>query len=246
MEIKKRIEELTNDLLRYQEAYYVQGKSLISDSEYDGLFDELARLEREHPEYASPNSPTVRVGSDLTSDFPEVKHTIPVLSLDKAYSVEEVLAFMAKCEEKGKENLSFVRMGDSADSFHNLCTSCTDQTGKTYDLTCMDIKGNIFKETGAGKMLDTKLFFSDFYLWFREQVVDLTSNHSFDQICIGNSIYIVSSDILGITEYGNSGSQTVHIFKSVRNKDNGNALFFQLVYDPAVAFWLAICTKAVF
>ncbi len=108
MEIKKRIEELTNDLLRYQEAYYVQGKSLISDSEYDGLFDELARLEREHPEYASPNSPTVRVGSDLTSDFPEVKHTIPVLSLDKAYSVEEVLAFMAKCEEKGKENLSFV------------------------------------------------------------------------------------------------------------------------------------------
>ena len=108
MEIKKRIEELTNDLLRYQEAYYVQGKSLISDSEYDGLFDELARLEREHPEYASPNSPTVRVGSDLTSDFPEVKHTIPVLSLDKAYSVEEVLAFMTKCEEKGKENLSFV------------------------------------------------------------------------------------------------------------------------------------------
>ena len=108
MDIKKRIEELTNDLLRYQEAYYVQGKSLISDSEYDGLFDELARLEREHPEYASLNSPTVRVGSDLTSDFPEVKHTIPVLSLDKAYSVEEVLSFMTKCEEKGKENLSFV------------------------------------------------------------------------------------------------------------------------------------------
>ena len=66
MEIKKRIEELTNDLLRYQEAYYVQGKSLISDSEYDGLFDELARLEREHHEYASPNSPTVSVGRDLT------------------------------------------------------------------------------------------------------------------------------------------------------------------------------------
>ena len=102
------MESLAAELLRYQEAYYVQGKSLISDVEYDGLFDELSRLEREHPEFADPNSPTQRVGSDLTSDFPEVKHTIPVLSLDKAYSVEEVLSFMSRCEEKGKEHLSFV------------------------------------------------------------------------------------------------------------------------------------------
>ena len=102
------MEGLAEDLQRYQEAYYVQGKSLISDVEYDGLFDELVKLEKEYPEYADPNSPTQRVGSDLTSDFPEVKHTIPVLSLDKAYSVEEVLSFMSKCEEKGKEHLSFV------------------------------------------------------------------------------------------------------------------------------------------
>ncbi len=102
------MENLAAEILRYQEAYYVQGKSLISDVEYDGLFDELVKLEKEYPEYADPNSPTQRVGSDLTSDFPEVKHTIPVLSLDKAYSVEEVLSFMSKCEEKGKENLSFV------------------------------------------------------------------------------------------------------------------------------------------
>ena len=108
MDIKARMQELTNELLRYQEAYYVEGKSLVSDLEYDGLFDELSKLEKEHPEYASSSSPTQRVGSDLTSDFPEVKHTIPVLSLDKAYSVEEVLSFMGKCEEKGKEKLSFV------------------------------------------------------------------------------------------------------------------------------------------
>ena len=108
MDIKARMQELTNELLRYQEAYYVEGKSLVSDLEYDGLFDELSKLEKEHPEYASSSSPTQRVGSDLTSDFPEVKHTIPVLSLDKAYSVEEVFSFMGKCEEKGKEKLSFV------------------------------------------------------------------------------------------------------------------------------------------
>ncbi|MGN0907497.1 MAG: NAD-dependent DNA ligase LigA [Bullifex sp.] len=108
MDIRAKMEGLAEELLRYQETYYVQGKSLISDVEYDGLFDELVKLEKEYPEYADPNSPTQRVGSDLTSDFPEVKHTIPVLSLDKAYSVEEVLSFMSKCEEKGKEHLSFV------------------------------------------------------------------------------------------------------------------------------------------
>ena len=45
-----------------------------------------------------------------------------------------------------------------------------------------------------------------------------------DQICIGNSVYIIGSDILGITEYRNSGSQTVHILKTMRNKNNGNSL----------------------
>ena len=49
MDIKARMQELTNELLRYQEAYYVEGKSLVSDLEYDGLFDELSKLEKEHP-----------------------------------------------------------------------------------------------------------------------------------------------------------------------------------------------------
>ena len=108
MDIKNRIENLSAELLKLQKAYYVDGKPLASDSEYDALFDELVRLENEHPEYALPDSPTKRVGSDLTSDFPEVEHTIPVLSLDKAYSVEAVLDWMKKSEEKGHEELSFV------------------------------------------------------------------------------------------------------------------------------------------
>ena len=87
MELKERVAELSDLLRRYQKAYYVASRPLVSDLEYDKLFDELVRIENEHPELKSPDSPTARVGSDLTSDFPEVEHTIPVLSLDKAFKV---------------------------------------------------------------------------------------------------------------------------------------------------------------
>ena len=93
MDIREEMESLTERLRVYQDTYYKEGVSLVPDSEYDRLTDRLMELEKEHPEYASPSSPTRRVGSDLTSDFPEVEHTIPVLSLDKAYSRDEVLSF---------------------------------------------------------------------------------------------------------------------------------------------------------
>ncbi len=108
MSIKEKIDILSQKLLAYQKAYYVDGISLVSDTEYDGLFDELVKLESENPEYAYPDSPTKRVGSDLSSDFPEVKHTIPVLSLDKAYTKEEILYFFEKSIAKEGEKLSFV------------------------------------------------------------------------------------------------------------------------------------------
>jgi DNA ligase, NAD-dependent len=108
MQIKQEIESLREKLLQYQKAYYVDGASPVSDSEYDLLFDRLSALEKEYPEYDSPDSPTKRVGSDLSSDFPEVEHTIPVLSLDKAYSADAVLSFMDKSEKKAEGDLSFV------------------------------------------------------------------------------------------------------------------------------------------
>jgi len=103
-----RAQELRNLLLEYQRAYYVDGRPLVSDLEYDRLFDELLALEKEHPSLRTPDSPTQRVGSDLTSDFPEVEHTIPVLSLDKAYSDGEILNWISKTMKNTGENLSFV------------------------------------------------------------------------------------------------------------------------------------------
>lgn len=107
MDAKTEIEQLTRDLVRYQDAYYKEGKPLVSDLEYDKAWDRLLLLERENPELALPDSPTKRVGSDLTNDFPEFEHSIPVLSLDKAYSKEEVLSFFSKSIQKDGDGLSF-------------------------------------------------------------------------------------------------------------------------------------------
>lgn len=106
--LTQEVATLSEQLRTYQHAYYVDGRPLVSDLEYDHLFDRLVEIETEHPELKYPDSPTQRVGSDLTSDFPEVQHTIPVLSLDKAYSAEAVLNWISKSEEKGEQELSFV------------------------------------------------------------------------------------------------------------------------------------------
>ncbi len=107
MDIKEEIRELTDKLRIYQDTYYKEGVSLVSDQEYDRLFDKLKKLEEDYPELAELDSPTRRVGSDLTNDFPEVRHSIPVLSLDKAYSKEEVLSFFNKSIDKEGGALSF-------------------------------------------------------------------------------------------------------------------------------------------
>ena len=108
MDYQSRAKELHKLLTEYQKAYYVDGRPIVSDLEYDRLFDELSRIEEEHPETRTPDSPTQRVGSDLSSDFPEVEHTIPVLSLDKAYSDTEILSWISKTTKNTGEDPSFV------------------------------------------------------------------------------------------------------------------------------------------
>ncbi len=105
---EKMVAELTGKLLEYHKAYYIDGMPEVSDREYDRLFDELQRLESAYPDFRLPDSPTHRVGSDLSSDLPEAEHHIPVLSLDKAYTVEAVLDWMRKTAAKVPDSsLSF-------------------------------------------------------------------------------------------------------------------------------------------
>ncbi|MCQ2604008.1 MAG: NAD-dependent DNA ligase LigA [Spirochaetia bacterium] len=94
----ERIAELSALLRKYQYEYYVQSRPSVSDAEYDRVFDELQELERQYPELMLKDSPTQRVGSDLETDFAEVVHDIPVLSLDKTHSEEELLNWVLKTQ----------------------------------------------------------------------------------------------------------------------------------------------------
>ena len=81
-------------LLRFHEwKYYVKDDPIISDYEYDMLFKTLERLEAAHPELITPDSPTQRVGSDLSSDFPTVTHLSPMLSLENSYNADDLQDF---------------------------------------------------------------------------------------------------------------------------------------------------------
>ena len=89
----KRIEELRKLLQEHDYRYYVLAQPAISDEKYDRLMEELIRLEREHPELVTPDSPTQRVGGEPTKEFPTVSHAVPMLSLSNTYNEEEVRDF---------------------------------------------------------------------------------------------------------------------------------------------------------
>lgn len=88
--IEQQIMELRDELNRHNHKYYVENAPEISDREFDEMMKRLEALEREHPEYADPLSPTRRVGSDITKGFEQAAHIYPMLSLGNTYSVEEV------------------------------------------------------------------------------------------------------------------------------------------------------------
>lgn len=90
---EKRINELRELLEKHNYNYYVLSRPDISDFEFDSLMKELQTLEGDYPEYADPNSPTQRVGSDLSKEFEQVVHRYPMLSLGNTYSEGEVRDF---------------------------------------------------------------------------------------------------------------------------------------------------------
>ena len=98
--VKERIESLRRTLEQHNYQYYVENNPTISDYEFDLMMRELQDLEAAHPEYDDPNSPTRRVGSDLTSEFRTVKHRFPMLSLGNTYSLDELREFIDRIERE--------------------------------------------------------------------------------------------------------------------------------------------------
>ena len=92
----ERIIELRELLHKYNNLYYVQNAPVISDIEFDQLMHELIDLEEKHPELYDPNSPTQRVGSDISKGFEQAEHRYPMLSLDNTYNEQEVRDFFQR------------------------------------------------------------------------------------------------------------------------------------------------------
>ena len=101
---KERIDWLRAELHRHNYNYYVMNAPEITDKEFDDLMHELQDLEKEHPEYADENSPTMRVGSDLNKNFTQVAHKYPMLSLGNTYSESEVTDFYERVKKALNED----------------------------------------------------------------------------------------------------------------------------------------------
>lgn len=91
--------KLCEKIREHDRLYYLENSPKISDREYDQLFKELETIEKEHPDWIFPGSPTQRVGEALVGGFPVAKHSVPMLSLANSYSDEEVLDFIKRMEK---------------------------------------------------------------------------------------------------------------------------------------------------
>jgi DNA ligase (NAD+) len=107
--VEKEIEKLRNDIRYHEYRYYVLDNPEISDFEFDKLMRRLQELEAQNPELVTPDSPTQRVGGQPAEEFPKVQHSVPMLSLDNTYSVDEIKDFDRRVRElSGRSKVEYV------------------------------------------------------------------------------------------------------------------------------------------
>jgi DNA ligase (NAD+) len=111
-DIKKKIEKLREQINFHAHRYYDLDDPLISDSEYDRLFQELLKLEELHPEMATPDSPTQRVGGKPLAEFKTVLHSHPMLSLENAFNETELLEFEERLQRFLKSSIPLSYMAE--------------------------------------------------------------------------------------------------------------------------------------
>ena len=107
--IEEQIQQLRQEIEAHNYAYYVLSSPTISDYDFDQLLKQLERLEQEHPDLITPDSPTQRVGRDRTEGFTQVAHRYPMLSLANTYSYDEVREFYQRvAKDLGHEDFTIV------------------------------------------------------------------------------------------------------------------------------------------
>lgn len=181
--VHQRISQLERELHRHNHLYYVESNPEISDYEFDILLKELETLEAQHPELASSNSPTKRVGGDITKKFPTVAHQFPMLSLSNSYSEEEIKEWEQRvkkliggeveyvCELKYDgvaigiryENGQLVQAVTRGDGTHGEDVTSNVRTVKSIPLVVngdyppsFEIRGEIFMPQGAFAKLNAQ------------------------------------------------------------------------------------------
>ena len=147
--IKNRIENLKEQIREHDYKYYVLARPSISDEEFDILMKELEKLEEENPELITSDSPTQRVGKDLTKEFNPVKHMIPMLSLSNTYNEDELYDFDRRVRESlpGNEKINYVvelKMDGASVSLHyvnnKLLTAATRGDGTVGEEVTNNVK----------------------------------------------------------------------------------------------------------
>ncbi len=107
-EAQQRIKELTDQINEHNYRYYVLADPVISDFEFDQLMEELIRFENEFPELADKDTPTKRVGGEITKEFRQIIHTYPMLSLSNTYSEEEIIEFDKRLQKLTSGDIEYI------------------------------------------------------------------------------------------------------------------------------------------
>jgi len=146
-EIQKEIESLRAEINRHSDLYYQEDAPEISDFEFDHLLERLKALETEHPELITPDSPTQRVGGKAASLRP-FTHTVPLMSLDNSYSLDDLKAFTERCERLAEgrklEYVAELKIDGLSVSLHYehgiLVTGATRGDGQKGDEVTQNVK----------------------------------------------------------------------------------------------------------
>lgn len=125
-QIKEQIDSLVRELNEQNYRYYVLAQPVISDFEFDKKLKELSALEKQYPEYLDPDSPTQKVGGDITREFKTVKHRWPMLSLGNTYSEQELQDFDERIRKSLGDDFEYV----CELKFDGLSISLTYENGK--------------------------------------------------------------------------------------------------------------------
>ncbi|PXX91723.1 DNA ligase [Marinobacter vulgaris] len=147
-DVISRARELRDILADYNYQYYVLDDPKVPDAEYDRLFRELQELEAKHPDIVTPDSPTRRVGAQVETSFEEVKHRIPMLSLDNAFSADELRDFDRRVRDRLKttDDIEYVcepKLDGLAVSLHYESGILTRAATRGDGYTGEDITANI-------------------------------------------------------------------------------------------------------